>query len=222
MKNHNILFHQIQIDSAGKRIVEISPDYFGLETKHLSIDVEGSLHWDTPNPLDLKGRLRNTNLYFKDSNIGVGRSPNFNAKFDLEANVDQLETIIHIGDGSYGFSMGNGTSKGFIPEIIGMGADENDAGLYFMGKTKSDVSSNIPLVIVGGLSPKGNRPILGITSSKYDEYEFLVDQQGMVHVNDIKINGSITFKETLQIIQDQQQTINELVDRVNEISKNIS
>lgn len=221
MKNHNILFNQIQIDSRGKRIKEIAPDYFGIETQHLSIDVEGTVHWAVPNPINLKGQLRNTNLYFNDSNIGIGRTPSFNSKLDIEANIDELSTIIHIGDGSVGFSMGNGTSKGFIPEIIGMGLDENDAGLYFLGKSRSELKSNIPLVIIGGLSPKNNRPILGITTGKYDDYVVLIDQVGTVTVNDIQLKNSISFKEALQIIQDQQETINNLVDRVNDLSKNI-
>jgi hypothetical protein len=218
---HNIIFHQLQIDSTGKSIIEVAPNFSGIEPLQLTIAPNGNLTWDITNPLDLKHRLRNTNLYFKNGTIGIGRLPLHENKLDIESSIDQLETIIHIGDGSVGFSMGNGTSQGFIPEIIGMGYDENDAGLYFMGKTQSDKPSNIPLVIIGGLSPKNNRPILGITSGIYDQYDVLIDQGGMVTVNDLKLKGSISMREMIKIIEDQQDTINQLVDRINDIQKDL-
>lgn len=228
-KKNNILFHQIKIHEDSKSIVEIYPGFPEKEEEgllNLQIDsITQKLYWKklqdpSISIFESDHRLKGTNFYFVDNRLGMGRSPLHNYKFDLKIEPNTLETVFHIGDGSFGFSMGNGTDKGFIPEIIGMGADENDAGLYFLGKTMSSIESNIPLVIIGGISPQKNRPLIGITDGKYNEYKFLIDKDGILHVKDIKLKDSISLKDILEIIKDQQKTINKLVDRINKIQNN--
>ncbi len=213
----NVLFHQIHIDSGRKSIIEVTPN-IGAGRSYLTIN-DGSLGWGALT--DSEGRVEGSDLYLDGRWIGVGRAPLTKYKFDIKARSNVLDTVFHVGDGSYGFSMGNGTTQGFIPEIIGMGSDQNDAGLYFMGKSMSKEGSDIPLVIIGGTSPLKNRPILGVTSGPYDKYDMMVDAKGVLHVNDIHLNGSISFSEALTIIKNQQAVIEELVERVNEIQNNL-
>jgi len=134
-------------------------------------------------------KLQGTSLYYIDGKFGVGTKPRMNYKFDIAIPKDTLTTAFHIGDGSFGFSMGNGTTQGFIPQIIGMGAYENDAGLYFVGRSGNDELSNIPLIILDGRRRDDSalklRPILGVTSGAYDEYKFIVDAIGRVGINRI-------------------------------------
>lgn len=137
---------------------------------------------------------RNSHIFYSDNHrVGLGRFPLFNYQLDIAIPKDTLMTAVHIGDGSYGFSMGNGTTSGFIPEIIGVGSDQNDAGLYFVGIAGNNQPSNIPLVIVDGRSTYNtslsNRPIFGITSAKYTEYKLLVDQEG-----NLKIAGDLIIE----------------------------
>ena len=158
-------------------------------------------------------------IYYDKGRIGLGRYPLFNYKVDLSVPKDTLLTAFHIGDGSFGFSMGNGTTQGFIPEIIGVGSDENDAGLYFIGISGNDVSSSIPLVIIDGRNTFGdrltNRPIFGITSGNYNEYVLVVDAEGNIEINgevsvkSLKING----ESVINIINNLQDQINELKNK---------
>lgn len=218
IKNNSVLLHQIRITDDKESIIEIWPEFDTNDKLYLSI-TDGSVVWEEINPI-IDGKLKNTNLYFTENRIGIGRKPLARYNFDIKAQSNKIETVFHVGDGSYGFSMGNGTSQGFIPEIIGLGSDENDAGLYFMGKTLSSVESNIPLIILGGLSPKTNRPLLGITSGPYDKYEVLVDQNGVIHANDLNINN-VSFTGLLKVISNQQKSINTLIERINDIQKNL-
>ena len=125
-------------------------------------------------------------------------------------------TAFHIGDGSVGFSMGNGTTMGFVPQILGIGGDENDAGLYFVGIAGNDRSSNIPLIILDGRDAYNdkliNRPILGITSSKYNKYMLLIDAKGNLNLeNDVILQN----KSLINIIEKLQKDVEFLKGKIN-------
>jgi hypothetical protein len=143
-------------------------------------------------------------------------------------------TAFHVGDGKYGFSMGNGTAQGFIPEIIGLGSDENDAGLYFIGKAGNNKASNIPLIVMDGRNASHqqltNRPIFGVTNGTYDNYKFLIDQKGRVGIgkkpeiykmevegsveaHDFNIDG-LSMKALIDVISDQQEEIDILNKKI--------
>lgn len=210
MLKNNILLNEIIIDGSSFHLKETKP-YFNKDASayFLSINKDG-ISWQPP--------IEFPNFYFKDERIGIGRFPLFNYKFDIKVLPNTLTSAFHIGDGKYGFSMGNGTSNGFIPEIIGLGANENDAGLYLLGKSTTKKSSNIPLVIIGGISPKRNRPLLGITNGKYDQYEVLINSNGTIEATDFKTSKS-SFSDILEIVKDQQTTINTLMERIKKLEK---
>ena len=188
----------------------------------------------------INDKLIGTNVYYKDERIGIGRAPLYEYKFDIEVPKNTLLTAFHIGDGSHGFSMGNGTSQGFIPEIIGMGDDENDAGLYFVGRSGNDVSSDIPLIIIDGRNANNNklsnRPIFGITSAEYNNYKFIVDKNGLVGIGKIpekhilEVNGivkakdfvldsSISISQLIELIVEQNTQIDIIKNQVTELQK---
>lgn len=150
----------------------------------------------------MNDKLRGTNIFYLDERIGVGRAPLHSYKIDVAVEENKLTTAFHIGDGKFGFSMGNGTNSGFIPEIIGMGADEYDAGLYFIGRAGNNIASPIPLIIIDArnhLNKKvTNRPILGITNAKYDSYEFIIDQNGLVGIGKIPKNNKLEIQGNVQ------------------------
>lgn len=175
-------------------------------------------------------RIGNTEIFYKDGKIGISRLPLHTYKFDIAVPENTLMTAFHVGDGSYGFSMGNGTSQGFIPEIIGMGSDENDAGLYFLGKAGNQLESNIPLIVMDGRSVTNsslrNRPIFGVTSGDYNSYKMLVDQKGRLGVGrvpeiykvevagsiqaDDLVLGDISVKALIDVIKDHEKEIDNL------------
>ena len=179
MESGNILLNQIIKDS----IKEIIPRR-DVSSGYLSIDENNMIKW-----IPKDEHFKHFNFYHKEGRIGLGREPLFTYKFDIKVDPDVLTTALHIGDGSAGFSFGNGTSNGFIPEIIGLGINKNDAGLYFLGKTNCFDGSNIPLIILDGRGPNGskltNRPILGITSADYLNYDFIINNDGKVGINTI-------------------------------------
>jgi len=123
-------------------------------------------------------------------------------KYDIQLNKDEHKTVFHIGDSSYGLSFGNGTINGFIPEIIGRGYNETDAGLYLVGKAGNNEWSNIPVVIIDGRSADNtslkNRPIFGITSGSYNQFNLIIDENGKVGIgkiptdNLLEVAGSIS------------------------------
>lgn len=131
-----------------------------------------------------------TGMNFSEGQIGIGRIPLHDYKVDIAVPVNTRMTAIHIGDGVNGFSFGNATNSGFLPQIIGIGSDSDDAGLYFLGKTSSSEGSDIPAIIFDGRNIDNtgleNRPIMGISSGSYTDYKFLIKQNG-----DVKIDGSI-------------------------------
>ena len=171
--------------------------------------------------LDDKGKFIGTeNIYYINDNL-----------FEIFLPENYLKTGLHIGNEKYGFSFGNGTTQGFIPQIIGMGSDDNDPGLYFIGKSKDKDKSNIPVVVIDGRdqnnNPIENRPIFGITNNGINsKFKFLVDQfgkvgigkipknfklevEGTISANDVIVDGYST-KDLLDIIKNQQEQIDEL------------
>ncbi|MCK9446426.1 hypothetical protein M0Q50_06005 [bacterium] len=149
------------------------------------------------------------NITYDKGRIGIGRKPLHSYIFDLDTSTNKRTTSFHIGDGTHGFSLGNGTNTGFLPEIIGVGSDENDAGLYFVGIAGNDISSNTPLIILDARNSYSeeltNRPIFGVTSADYENYALLLDTSqnlyvnGDLHVNDIIFNG-ISLIDTINIL----------------------
>jgi hypothetical protein len=256
----NIILHQIISDEEKLSIQEVKPilpdssiarslifsektlqwapyyDFKGspqivLQNKNGIISIDASV--DTRAIIDDK--IKGTNIHYKDDRIGIGRGPMYSYKFDIAVPENTLMTAFHVGDGKYGFSMGNGTAQGFIPEIIGMGSDENDAGLYFIGRAGNDIPSTIPLVIIDGRNHLHkrveNRPLFGITNAQYDEYKLLVDQNGLVGIGkipqiyklevkgaikaaDFILDSSISITELMQIIIEQKTEIDILKNRI--------
>lgn len=212
----NLLLYQFSDNG----IKEIFPSFDdkNSDVKYLSINNTGEVSWlSLDSSLNIViNKLNEHQIYISDDNrIGIGRSPLFTYKIDLAVPKDTLMTAFHIGDGSFGFSMGNGTTSGFIPEIIGIGADENDTGLYFVGIAGNNVSSNIPLVIIDGRSTfntkLSNRPIFGVTSANYNEYLMILDNKGNLKVEDI-----ILENESLKI------KINRLIEDINYLKTKIT
>jgi len=236
----NIILHQIKDDGkiSIKEVKPILPSTPGL--KALFLNEEKKLQWiDVFNDNGIikisspiittiiqDDKLLGTNIYYKDGNLGIGRAPLHTYKFDIAVPINTQMTAVHIGDGKYGFSLGNGTSQGFIPEILGMGADENDAGLYFIGRAGNNLSSNIPLIVIDGRNcvdePLTNRPILGVTNSKYNEYKFIIDQNGLVGIgkipktNMLEVNGKIQAQDF--ILDSSVSIISLIIDLKNKIS----
>jgi len=204
---------------------------------NLSIDKLGSICIDASvdTRVIINNKLKGTNIYYNDDRIGIGRAPMHMYKFDVEVPENMLMTAFHIGDGTYGFSMGNGTSNGFLPEIIGMGSDENDAGLYFLGRAGNNLSSNIPLIIIDGRNRSNNfltnRPIFGVTSANYNEYELIINHNGNVgigkfpeiyklevngtiYAKDFLLDSSISMNDIINIIIEQKQEIDILKNKI--------
>jgi len=242
-KNRNIILHQIYVEDSSISFKEVFPifDASIFPQNILSIDLSGNLFWtrfpEFPQIPEIPvfdimedDHIRSTNIFYKDGRIGISRPPLQNYKFDIAVPPDTLMTAFHVGDGKSGFSMGNGTSQGFIPEIIGMGFDENDAGLYFLGKSGNNIESEIPLIIMDGRDaghgPLRSRPIFGITSGDYTKYKFLVDQNGNIGIGKIpqiykmEVSGSVeaedfvidglSMKALLDVVKEHQKEIDTL------------
>lgn len=245
MKENNIILNQYDSSS----IKEINPSFVTEKERYNLSYVNGRVVWNPQyrfvsgkntfvNEEDfrvsidasvdtrviIEDKLRDTDMFYKEGRMGLGRSPLHSYKFDIGVPENTLMTAFHVGDGKYGFSMGNGTQQGFIPEIIGMGSDENDAGLYFLGRAGNNNPSQIPLIIIDGRNylhePLINRPIFGVTNAQYDKYQFLIDNDGTVHVSgkiharDVIIDPSISTIDLIDIIIEQKEQINKLNDRV--------
>lgn len=266
LEKPNIILHEYYQRDLKFGIIEAIPEFRGLENYEddsdiLHISKDGSLYWQKlPEILpgnnisikNIKGNIIidssinlnffekdkfiDTEIYYKNGQIGIGRSPLYSYKFDIAVPKNTLMTSFHIGDGEFGFSMGNGTSQGFIPEIIGMGSDENDAGLYLLGKSGNGIESSIPLIVIDGRNnlnqPLKNRPILGVTSGDYSNYKFIIDQNGKVGIGKIpeiykmEIEGSIqahdfiidgmSIKALINVIREQQEEIDKLKNNLSQ------
>lgn len=218
--DHNILLNQIIIDNSSFSFLEVIPSYSYTDTDQgLTRGKDGNIFWaelDTSLNLIINNKFKDTNIYYVNGRVGLNRFPLFNYKVDIAVPKNAIMTALHIGDGSFGFSMGNGTSQGFIPEIIGIGSDENDAGLYFVGIAGNDKPSNVPLILIDGRNAYNdklnNRPIFGITSANYNEYSVMVDS-----LNNLSVKGNISGTDVMlndisliKIIKDLQTQIDYL------------
>ena len=221
-------------------IQEIEEGYgISLSRKDNKIQIDTSLNLNF-SIFDENKRIKETNIFYDNGRLGLGRNPLYNYKFDIKIPKNTLMTAFHVGDGKYGFSMGNGTTQGFIPEIIGMGSDENDPGLYFLGRAGIDISSNIPLIVFDGRSsndaPLANRPVFGIKSGMNSDYFMIVDQFGKVGIGkkplehnfevngtikaeDVILDSSISMKELINIIIEQKNEIDNLKKMLTELIK---
>jgi len=216
--NGNIVLHQLLVDGSSFKIKEILPLYIYSDSPQTLIKEGSNISWvelDLSLNLMVDNHFKDTSIYYDKGRIGIGRSPLFTYRVDLAVPKDTKMTALHIGDGSLGFSFGNGTNTGFLPEIIGVGGDKDDAGLYFVGIAGNDKKSDTPLLIFDGRDTYGdkltNRPILGITSGNYNEYSLLVDVSNNLHVK-----GDIILKNEslLNMIADLQIQIDDLRDLI--------
>ena len=249
-ENRNIILNQIIVEDNKLSFREVVPQFDPslFPDKILSIDSSGNLLWvkfppfpEIPQQQPIPefhivedNRIKETDIFYKDGKVGISRIPLLNYKFDISIPKNTLMTGLHIGDGSFGFSMGNGTRDGFIPEIIGMGSDENDAGLYFLGKAGNNLSSDIPVIIVDARNashePITNRPIFGITSGDYLKYKLILDSEGrlglgkypeiykmevdgVVMAEDFLI-GDLSLKALIDVVKEIQEEINTLKNRI--------
>lgn len=236
-KNLNLVWHSY-IDLEEGKNVKISLTPLGKLKIDVSINV--------PDILDIAiikdNKIIGTEIYNFDNRVGIGRKPLLSYKFDIAVPKNTLLTAFHVGDGSYGFSMGNGTWEGFVPEIIGMGSSEKDAGLYFLGKAGNNRSSDVPLIILDGRGvdnfPLKNRPILGITSANYNDYKLIIDQNGRIGVGKIpeiyimEIAGVINaedfiiedlgLKTLIDMVREQRREIELLKRKIREIQAKLN
>jgi len=172
-----------------------------------------------------------TDVYFRDGQIGIGGLPIHTYKVDIRVPENTRTTALHIGDGVYGFSMGNATTEGFLPQIVGIGSDADDAGFYILGKASLDTSSKIPAIIFDGRnlddSPLDYRPILGISSGSYSDYKFLIDAHGRVGIGKIpeiyklEVDGNIRANniifDTSTGVSDLRKEIEDLKARIKDL-----
>ncbi len=263
---HNIVLHQIR-DASPLSLVEIKPSILSNSPQR-SLCMDGSIlvwlthvsRYEGKNGISVDvshGKvlidasidtsvivndvIKGTKVYYLNDRIGIGRRPLHSYKIDVAVPENQSFTAFHIGDGKRGFSMGNGTSNGFVPEIIGIGSGENDAGLYLIGRAGNDSPSNVPLVIIDArnqhLQEVTNRPLFGVTNSKYNEYEFLIDNMGRVGIgkmpkiyklevngniqaSDMILDSSVSLNDLVRVVLDQKKYIDELNERLIRLENN--
>jgi hypothetical protein len=215
LQNHNIVFNRILKTDSSFYFIEdspILPDENINFPLYLCMDSEWKLFWSSEKIaepiLSFKTPDLFEGLFYKDGRIGVGREPLYTYKFDIAVSENSITTALHVGDGRFGFSMGNGTNDGFLPEIIGMGAAEEDAGLYLIGRAGNSLPSDIPLIIIDGRNSADeelkNRPILGITSADYRNYKLIIDQKGNIEV-DGKISAEDFIIKGISIAEEIEQ-----------------
>jgi hypothetical protein len=165
--------------------------------------------------------FESTNMHFSEGRIGIGRIPLHHYKVDIEVPVDTQMTALHIGDGTYGFSLGNAANTGFLPQIVGIGSALDDAGLYFLGKVNSQEASNIPALIFDARdinnSAINNRPIVGITTGEYSSYQLLVYPNGNLSVNGEIYTKNIQYVDSSNNILNLRHEIEDLKRRIYEL-----
>lgn len=221
MKEHgNIILNQILSTENSFTVKEIIPGYVHSDTpKFLIKQGENKIFWgdlDLSLNLIINSIFENKNIYYDNGRIGVGRYPLFSYTIDIAVPVNSTETALHVGDGSFGFSFGNGTNDGFIPEVIGIGSDETCAGLYFIGVAGNNNKSQTPLIVMDGRNYLGkkitNRPIFGVTSNNYNDYSLTIDSSEnlIVPKNILTSNIYINNMSLLDTIHDLQKQITEL------------
>ena len=222
--NKNLLLNQIICDTQENFIVkEFIPKVTNIsDIKFLTYDkniqwssIKGSekiiivknKNGDINIDVSINNPLEGTEIYFSNGQIGIGGLPLHAYKVDIRVPENTRTTAFHIGDGIYGFSMGNATTEGFLPQIVGIGSDADDAGFYILGKVSLDSNSNIPAIILDGRnldnSPLDHRPILGISSGSYTKYKVIVDAKGNVGIGSnpgiykLKVSGPLKVTNVL-------------------------
>jgi hypothetical protein len=230
---NNILLNQVSVEGERISFKETFPLLIDCSTSMTLNLVDGSLVWKPVLLPKLEQVIWNPFTY-NGNQVGLGRIPLYTYVFDIAVSENKIVTAFHIGDGKRGFSMGNGTSNGFLPEIIGMGQTEEDAGLYIIGRAGNGKTSNIPLIILDGRSSEDsylqNRPILGITSAKYDSYHLIVDHKGRVglgkkpEIYKLEVHGEISALDfilngssLLDIIKEQQEEIDRMKVQIQQL-----
>ena len=205
----NIILAQI-IDDIGtiRKTKELIPENTNKALlQSLVKDQNDKIYWSPLTTGSMGPPGQTLNVYNNKGRVGIGRMPLHGYKLDIDTEQNKKTTALHIGDGVHGFSLGNGTDSGFLPEIIGVGKDENDAGLYFVGIAGNNKESNIPLIVFDGRNMYAkqltNRPIFGVISENYNEFDFLIDSEKNVHVKDIILEN----QSLLQIINELREEI---------------
>ncbi len=238
-QNHNIILNKILKSDTSDYFIEELPIFPADPRFPLSLcmDSSGGLFWSSEkiqNPI-VSFKSPDRGFFYKDGRIGVGREPLYTYKFDIAVSENSITTAFHVGDGRYGFSMGNGTNDGFLPEIIGMGQGEEDAGLYFIGRAGNSLPSDIPLIIIDGRNSADeelkNRPIFGITSADYRNYMFVVDQKGNIGIGKkpeiykMEVNGGISATDFIikgisiaEIIREYKEEIEQLKIKIGDLT----
>lgn len=238
-QNHNIILNKILKSDSSVSFIEELPIFpedprFPLS---LCMDSSGGLFWSSAkiqNPI-VSFKVPDRGFFYKDGRIGVGREPLYTYKFDIAVSENSITTAFHVGDGRYGFSMGNGTNDGFLPEIIGMGQGEEDAGLYFIGRAGNSLASDIPLIVIDGRNSADdeskNRPIFGITSADYRNYMLIVDQKGNIGIGKkpeiyrMEVNGGISATDFIikgisiaDIIREYKEEVEQLKIKIEDLT----
>lgn len=244
--NKNLLLNTLSIDGSGAfSVLERNPGFSNNEEGIKFLSFYDDINWTSIQSSDkitiktlpsgdiivdvsLGDPFENTEMFFSDGQVGIGRLPLHTYKVDIGVPVNTRMTGFHIGDGTYGLSMGNATGNGFLPQIIGMGSDSDDAGLYLLGKVSVDEFSNIPAIIFDGRAinnqPLTNRPILGITNGSYTEYKLIIDQNGNVGVGTLpgiykmKVDGVLRAKN---IIVDSSTEILDLKSEIEDLKRRL-
>lgn len=244
--NNHIIFNQINSNLDSFDIKENIPSLpkldFGFLTFNNSLKwqsfVSGpniKLSYDSSNNIVITAAIpevdpfENTPLYFDDNRMGIGREPMHNYLIDIAIPINKSVTALHIGDGTNGFSFGNATSDGFLPQIIGVGSDDTDAGLYFLGKVSNDTSSNTPAIIFDGRnddnSKLNNRPILGISNASYTSFDVIVDHKGRIGVGKNPSKYKFEVEDSIlvhDVYIDSDSSVISVVDELNLLREKIA
>jgi len=235
MEKNNIILNQF-IDNGKIEIREFSPEIEStyLSPLYLTLDSSFSVKWTglvQDNSVLVDNRIKDTEIFYKCGRLGIGREPLLSYRFDIAVSENQITTAFHIGDGKFGLSFGNGTNDGYLPEIIGMGRTESDAGLYILGRSGNNKGSGIPLIVIDGRGNGNkkitNRPILGVTNSDYSDYLMTIDFNGNVGIGKkpqiyrLEVNGSIESDDLVidgsslkAVIKELQQEISFLKTKI--------
>jgi len=244
--NKNLLLNTINIDASGNFKISEQVPHFTNDLEDIKfLTYNQTVNWSSIKSSDkiivktlpsgdividasLADPFEGTEMFFRDGQVGIGRLPLHKYKVDISVPVNTRMTGFHIGDGVFGLSMGNATDEGFLPQIIGMGSDSDDAGLYLLGKVSVDMPSNIPAIIFDGRAinnqPLTNRPIFGITNGSYTEYKLLIDQNGNVGVGTqpgiykMKVNGVLRAQN---IIVDSSTEILDLKQEIENLKRRL-
>jgi len=242
----NLLLNQISIDGSNHvKINEVVPSFSNEGEGIQFLSHDGEVKWASINVSDklilinsstgdiqidvsIGNPFEGTQMFFSNGQIGINRYPLYSYKFDIGVSVNTRTTALHIGDGLFGLSMGNATDEGYLPQIIGVGSDENDAGLYFIGKIIEGVDNSIPAIVFDARNAKNeaviNRPIWGIASGSYTDYKLIMNAQGNVGIGadpgiyKLKVGGNIKADN---IIIDSSTEIINLINEIQSLRERI-